>query len=350
MYGRQVFQSRQDPMTGRRIERPTLLLLALLWLCTASGQDAGGAGVIRLSLGRVLPDRPVERVVTFDNPTGETLTVRNVQLSPPLVIPNITPAIEPGGQGRFTVKLGEERGSGAFAGIILINFENNAMAPLAYHVDGYVVPPVEFRPGAAFHVVTRRGKARQASIEIINHRDRPLRLTGVDYASERYTVVLHTLEAGRHYRLDLSMSGQGAAGRRSEWLRVLNDDAELPVLKVKVNTLLREKVYTFPEIVDLGTLPLDVGADPEMLSRQAQTLMIYKPGADDFRISPSTDLENIRYTYERGPDGDRFQFTINLVPEKLRVGPVNGSILIKTNDREFPEIRVPVHGEIIPGR
>jgi len=337
-------------MIGKQFRRLTGLILGLFWGGAAVAQVTGDAGLTRVSLGRVLPDQPVEQVVTFDNPTGEVLTVGNVRLTRPLVIQKITPVIEPGAQGRFTVTLGKERDAGPIDGIIIVNFENDAMAPLAYRVEGYVVPPVEFRPRAAFNIVTQRGTAQQASIEIINYREQPLRLTGIDYESDRYTARLHTLEPGRHYRLELTMNGQGTAGHRREWLRVLNDDTELPVLKVRVDTLLREKVYAFPESVDLGELPLDVASDPEAVSRLAQTLMIYRPGTGDFRISPSTDLESIRYTYERGPDGDRFQFTISLIPEKLRVGPVNGSILIKTNDREFPEITVPVHGEIIPAQ
>jgi hypothetical protein len=337
-------------MIGKQINQLCGLIILLFWVGVALGRDTGDTGVTRLSLGRVLPDQPVERVVTFDNPTDVALTIGSVQLTPPLVIPNITPVIEPGARGRFTVTLGEEQDAGPIHGIIIVNFENDAMAPLAYRVEGFVVPPVEFRPRAAFHLVTQRGTAQQASVEIINHQDQPLRLTGVDYESDRYTAVLHTLEPGRYYRLDLMMSGEGVSGQRTDRLRVLNDDEDLPFLELRVNTLLREKVYTFPESVDLGALPLDVAADPEAVSSLAQTLMIYKPGAGDFRISPSTALDNIRLAYERGPDGDRYQVTISLIREKLAVGRVHGSIIIKTNDREFPEITVPVHGEILPAR
>lgn len=335
---------------GIQIKRLAGLILLIFWLNTALGQRTGDGIATRLSLGRLLPEQPVEQVVTFNNPTGKVLAVENVQFTPPLLVRKITPAIEPGGQGQFTLVLDETHIFGKFEGIVRINFENNVIEPVVYHVEGDVVPPIEFKPGPAFHVATHRGKDKQASIEIINHRDQPLRLTGVDDESDRYTATLHTLDPGKHYRLDLSMSGQGKAGRESEWIRLLTADAEPPFLKVMVNTLLREKVYTFPESVELGALPLDVASNKDAVSRLAQTLMIYKPGTNNFEITPATDLDTIRYTYERGPDGDRFQFTVYLVPDRLEVGPIQGSITIKTNDQEFPVIKVPVHGEILPQR
>jgi len=38
---------------------------------------------------------------------------------------------------------------------------------------------------------------------------------------------------------------------------------------------------------------------------------------------------------------------ITLVSEKVHVGPMKGSIVIDTNDSEFPRIIVPVSGQIV---
>jgi hypothetical protein len=54
------------------------------------------------------------------------------------------------------------------------------------------------------------------------------------------------------------------------------------------------------------------------------------------------DLES-----ERGPDGDRYQMTLTLMPEKVRPGKVERTVTIKTNDREFPTLSVPVTGYIL---
>jgi len=48
-----------------------------------------------------------------------------------------------------------------------------------------------------------------------------------------------------------------------------------------------------------------------------------------------------------GPKGDRYQVEITLVSEKVHVGPMKGSIVIDTNDSEFPRVIVPVRGQIV---
>ncbi len=50
---------------------------------------------------------------------------------------------------------------------------------------------------------------------------------------------------------------------------------------------------------------------------------------------------------ERGPKGDRYQLEVTLIAEKVHVGPMKGSIIIITNDAEFPRIIVPVSGQIV---
>ncbi|HXH84264.1 MAG TPA: hypothetical protein VNN07_15275 [Candidatus Tectomicrobia bacterium] len=102
--------------------------------------------------------------------------------------------------------------------------------------------------------------------------------------------------------------------------------------------------------MDLGALRLDdIRANPDLLERLAQTLMVYQVGGSDFRATLRTDLPVLDLRSERGPKGDRYQTTIRLIRDRLQVGPINGSIVIETNDPEFPRLTVPVTGVIRGG-
>ena len=61
----------------------------------------------------------------------------------------------------------------------------------------------------------------------------------------------------------------------------------------------------------------------------------------------SSDVPGLSLKSERGPKGDQYQVEITLVSEKVHVGPMKGSIVIDTNDSEFPRIIVPVRGQIV---
>jgi hypothetical protein len=44
--------------------------------------------------------------------------------------------------------------------------------------------------------------------------------------------------------------------------------------------------------------------------------------------------------------GQAFRVDVSLVHEKLKPGPIKGTIRILTDDKEFPELIVPVRGDV----
>jgi hypothetical protein len=121
-------------------------------------------------------------------------------------------------------------------------------------------------------------------------------------------------------------------------------------LTIVANTFLHERVYTFPDAVDFGTLRLrDIDRDPQLLQRTIQTLMVYQSGGADFSVILRTDdLPQLAFESERGPQGDRYQNTLTLIRQKLMPGVIRGSIFVETNDKEFPLLVVPVSGDVVP--
>ena len=122
-----------------------------------------------------------------------------------------------------------------------------------------------------------------------------------------------------------------------------------PTITVIANTILHERVYTFPEAVDFGTLKLsDIHRNPQLLQALAQTLMIYQFGGTHFTVALRTDVAQLQTQSERGSQGDRYQTTLTLTYDKLRVGAIRGSLFIETNDAQFPSLTVPIFGIIVP--
>ena len=77
--------------------------------------------------------------------------------------------------------------------------------------------------------------------------------------------------------------------------------------------------------------------------------MVYQSGGSEFRVNVRSDLPALTVRAERGPKGDRYQLTLTLIQEKVTIGPIKGSLVIETNDPEFPRITVPVTGLIVEG-
>ncbi len=59
----------------------------------------------------------------------------------------------------------------------------------------------------------------------------------------------------------------------------------------------------------------------------------------DFQVDVTSDLASLTVRAERGPQGDRYHTTVQLDPERVQAGVIRGTITIRTNDSQFPELR-----------
>jgi len=322
----------------------TAILVAACCSITAFGQSNTST---QLSFGRIKPDQEIQQVIHFANPTGEELRISDIQLTPPLLARNISKAIAPHGSGQFTLVLGEQRQYGQYEGWVRINFVGNSIDPIIFSVEGFVIPPIEFKPYAAFFVATHAGKQKSAVIDIINHRDEPLVLVEAVSSSDRFRTTLEPVEIGQHYQLKLLLDGNAQPGERVEEIRLLADPPTESPLIVQANTIIRAPVYTFPTSVDFGVIEMKIASDEGSSKTLGQTLMVYRPETTDFEIEAEVDLDFIKLTSERGPAGDRYQITLSLIPEKVVGGEFSGTLRVETNDERYKVLNVQISGQIL---
>ena len=293
--------------------------------------------------GKVGDEAAVEHTFSFLNSGPETLEVKNVQLSPPLTATKITARIAPGETGSITIHLGTPRNKGEFQGGVLVYFKNEGIGPKLFSVQGEIVNPIEFEPRAAFFVAVQQGQSKEASIEIINHESDPLQILRAENPSPRFTTELETVEEGKRFRLTLKMNPDAPAGKATDVITVVTSSNQHPFLEVQANIWVKDRVYTFPDILDFGQIQTQqLKTRPQLVSFLSQTLMVYQVGGKDFQMSASTDVPFLQLSPVRSKFQDRYQIEVAVIPEKLKAGSADGSILITTNDPEFPRLTVPV--------
>jgi hypothetical protein len=269
------------------------------------------------------------------------MLIEKVSMTTPLLVTQMPHEVTPGAEGKIHFKLDTANLEGKFEGTILVSLNDPAMPQARLVFSGRVIPPIELSPKPAFVVAGRRGQESRAGIEIVNHESEPLQVEKIEHPAERYTTRLETLKPGQRYRLTLALKPDGPGGRAADTILIRTSSKRMPVLEVRANTYLYERVHVFPDVVDFGTLPRgDAG-------RATVILMIHQEGGTDFKTQLSTDIPGLSLKSERGLKGDRYQVEISLVSEEVHVGPMKGSIIINTNDAEFPRTIVPVSGQIV---
>jgi hypothetical protein len=337
-------------MLVRRVGVTFALLLMPLAPAASQGPRAVFSQTI-VDFGTAVQGATIVHEFILQNEGAAALRIRGLQATAPLLPDRIPAQIAPGSRVVLRLRLDTTALSGHFEGVVLVSLDDPALAEARLTVVGRVVPPIEVAPAPAFFVAAQRGERKEVALEIVSHEPEPLAIEAVEHLSQRFTTRLDTVEAGRRYRLTVVLDPASPAGKNQDVLRIRTSRRASPVLTIPVYTNIRERVYTFPDAVDLGVLRLsDIKADPDLLQRTAQTLMIYQSGGSNFGVTLSTDLSELDLKWERGRQGDRYQATVSLNREKLRVGPIKGSIVIETNDPQYPTVTVPVSAAVIEGR
>jgi len=216
-------------------------------------------------------------------------------------------------------------------------------------IRAYPVEGISYDPLPAIFTTVTRGAVQESSLEITNRRPVPLKIGDIVSPSRRFTARVETLEEGKRFRLVVTLKGEGPAGQQQDVLELKTNLEDAPVLRIPVNTWVREKVRTFPDSVFMGRYPIsEIRNDPAMAKKRAQILMVYRDGTSQFQAQVTSDIPFLKISSERGPKGDRYENTIWFDPELARPGDIKGNIIIETNEPEVPRLVVPVTGQLQP--
>ncbi len=226
---------------------------------------------------------------------------------------------------------------------------NDPLRPeVRFVLKGTVQPPIEFQPFAAVFLSAFRGETVQSIVRIVNNEDRPLKILGMEPSSDRFAAEIQTVQEGKTYELRVASKPDAPLGRVQEPLYLLTDHPERSRLRVLVNVLIKPDVYVNPEGVDFGQIQLaEITGRPGLLDLLSQTFMVKTRQGEMQLKSVLSDLDflDIKQSPPAGK-ANAFRIDIGLVQQRLKAGLISGAIRIATNDPRFPEITVPVRGEI----
>ena len=328
-----------------------MLALAMLLLLTELPAPAAQRATLPASsfqFGKVVQGTVVEHEFTLRNDGTALLELSRASMTSPILATSLPRSVEPGSQVALRFRLDTSSLEGPFDGQITL-FLNDPVTPeIRLAFEGEVIRSIEVSPMPAVYLATQLGQPKEGSVDLLSHETVPFQVLGIDSAGTKLETRVETLREGKRYRLIVGVNAGAPLGRRSDTLVVRTSSSTTPLLKITVNTYVHDTVYTFPDTVDLGELPLRaLEADPGLLQRSAQTLMVYQDGGTHFQVSLSTNVPGLVLKSEPGPNGDRWQVTIAMNPERAQPGRVRGSIVIQTNDPKHRKLTVPVSGSIL---
>jgi hypothetical protein len=116
-----------------------------------------------------------------------------------------------------------------------------------------------------------------------------------------------------------------------------------------VNIFIKRDVYTFPDEVNFGTIDLEkLNQNPQTINLLIQTVLVKRRErkGTDFQIKLEYNIPFISIKKEPESQSETYRLDVSLMPERMTRGKIDTLIRVLTNDKEVPEIRIPVVGEI----
>ena len=170
-------------------------------------------------------------------------------------------------------------------------------------LEGTVTPVIALEPFPAVFFSIYQDEAGEGIVKILNRDDRPLEIT--------------QLEPAR------------------------------PEVPVAVNVLVKPDLYASPEVVDFGEVNreqwLRVAAMGDALT---QVVGIRRRHGAFAITSVSSNIPGLDIAVSPSRPAETVRIDIKLVPEQVKQGVVSGVIRLGTTDPMFPEVAIPVRGEI----
>ena len=290
-------------------------------------------------LGTVRQGAVVEHRFTVQNLQQSPATVRIVGLSHPGMKVRMPQALEPGAIGSITLTWDTRFVQGDTTVEALLRFNDNLTGLVT--LSAKVIPPVDILPYPAVFLSGFRGESVTRTLEVVNNDLPPLNIVSVSSENEdiarSYSTTFRALEPGRRHEVKIELSSAAPVGRLQDILMVLTDNARFPVIRIPVNLLVKDDVYVNPESVDFGQITAASGPETFLLKTRRGPINI---------VSVTSDLPYLRVTHTDSDAASTHRFRVELESFDLKPGPFLGNIFIKTDDPSFPELKVPVHGEI----
>ena len=356
--------SRSGRVPGRTGFGRAVLPLALLLLL--AGPTLAEEQVPRAYLAETLYDfgtvkrgAKVQHTIPLRNLGGADLVIQDMRLSIPALTVRTPRVIPPRGDAGLTLELDTSGFRDDVLARVVLRTNDPYVPTLELQVRGRVESAVELLPRPAIFLSAFRWEVeqRESALTIVNREENPLKILDLRSEGDRFTARLEHVEEGRRYALVVKLRESSPSGLGLGRITFSTNQGE--TIAIPVFTLLRDHIYVSPPELDLGQISLEqIERHPDSLKFKTETLYVYKYRGEDFRIQVDAppSFVAVEKTPADGPgamvnipgQGPTAIFEIKVAPirKQLKLGTLEGTIRIRTNDPEFSEVLVPIRCEL----
>lgn len=322
-----------------------------LLLCSTAINAAPQAvfDTLQQSFGRVDQGSVVSQTFRLRNAGDSPLRIEQAKFSMPGMRIRARQEIAPGETAEVKIEWDTRGYNLEVEGQTLLVLNDPQQPRVILTSSGEVRAPLEILPRPALYLSQYRDEPATGSLEIRNNRDEPLKIERIEPLGSHFQASLETLEDGKRYRLVVKGADKAELGRHREAVVLHTSDPAHPRLHIEVNTLVKADVSISQDSVDFGRLSLaELQRHPDRLELLRQTLIV-RNRAGDMRITGlQSGLAGLQLSPLPEAAAQAFKIDVGLDPARLKPGPLDGQIELRTDNPAMARLSIPVSGEIVP--
>lgn len=315
---------------------------------TARAEDSPKvfAPVQTYDFGTVKQGEKVSHCFKLENRGGAPFKTVRMELSLPDMTARVPGSIPPGKPGEACIEIDTSKLSLKVRAQALL-FTNDPSRPqIPLLMTGEVKQPVDLIPMGAVFAGVWKDEGGQSTLTIVNNRPKPLQVRGLHVEGQDFKAQLQTEKPGEVYKLVVTIPRGLTPGSHTGTVDINTDSARYALIRVPVNILVKDEIYTFPSSVDFGSVSLAQIKSNPAATDLAEWFLV-KKHTGKFKIkSITSDVPGLKIT--QTPQGESNTFRVDLtLTEDLQAGrSLAGKIQVLTDDPVVPELVIPVTGEI----
>ena len=185
------------------------------------------------------------------------------------------------------------------------------------------------------------GSSSSNTFFIHNPHPTPVLIKDLIPGGNSFTVKLTTIEEGKRYQLNITSNPALKAGKYIQTVRLVTDSTTQPEVKIELSLEVFPKVLASPASIIMPELPITSD-----LTRVAwPSVFVRKLRGDSFQIKSYTStLTFLKLELSTEAEGQAYKLKLSIDSTKVKPGEFKGTINIKTNDPDIPDVVVPVQG------
>ncbi len=298
--------------------------------------------------GTVNSGETVVHAFTLQNQGTAPLSyVRDPELFMPGMTVRFGREILPGEAGTVTVEWDTSKVRDEVEGKVILHLNDPAQPQVTLLLRGVVTSPIDYVPMPAVFFSVFHKETAERGVMIINNEEHPLTITQLEPDGEHFVASIRTVEIGKVFELRVTVPPNVSPGRYREAVYLHTDNPTRPRLKIAVNVLVKSDVFVSPPDVIFGQVNMaQLRKQSSMFPLLTQTFLVKRRDSEMTITSVTTDVPFLDIQQDPPERGQIFRFDVGLDMDRIVTGKFDGSIIIKTDDPEFPELVVPVRGEI----